>query len=105
MMSLALRELVKASMNNHIYSFNGTMRRQHAGGSIGNCLTGSIATVFVLHWTKLFLEKLKTATEDLAIAFVLYFIKYYVDDANLCLTPFPPGSRASSPTPCSPPPS
>ena len=36
---------------------------------------------------------MKTATEDLAIAFVLYFLKYYVDDANLVLTPFPPGSR------------
>ena len=93
MLSLALRELVIASMNNHVYSFNGVIRRQHSGGSIGNSLTGSIATVFVLHWSKLFLQKVKTATEDLAIAFVLYFLKYYVDDANLVLTPFPPGSR------------
>ena len=41
MLSLALRELVMASMNNHVYSFNGVIRRQHrqlAHGQYRHCL-------------------------------------------------------------------
>ena len=39
MFSIALESLIKASMRNHIFSFNGDLRKQKSGGTIGSTLT------------------------------------------------------------------
>ena len=92
MFSLALAELIKVSMKNHCYSFNGEIRIQSRGGAIGNKLTGAIATVKMLNWARIFKEKLTFATQNLQ-SFSLYFLKYYVDDGNICTSATPPGAR------------
>ena len=70
-----LTELVKAAMQNHIFSFNSEIRRQASGGAIGNTLTGSLAMVWMLYWARIFKTKLKSASEELK-DFKLYFLKY-----------------------------
>ena len=52
MMGVALEEAVKMAMRNHVYIFNGEVRRQSEGGAIGNKLTGVMAKVYTSRWTK-----------------------------------------------------
>ena len=51
MMGVALEEAVKTAMRNHVYTFNGEVRRQSEGGAIGNKLTGAMAKVYMSRWT------------------------------------------------------
>ena len=47
-------ELIKNIMKNHIYFYNGKIYKQKSGGSIGNVLTGALATNFMLWWAMIF---------------------------------------------------
>ena len=40
MFSVALKVLIKTAMDNHLFSFNGSLFRQRKGGAIGSTLTG-----------------------------------------------------------------
>ena len=86
---------INAAMSEHIYSFNNKLRIQSSGGAIGNVLTGALATLYMLYWTRTFVEKVENATKNLP-DFALYMMKVYVDDGNLASEILPPGSRLVS---------
>ena len=46
MMSLALTELTKVVMSNHVYCYDGKIYKQKEGGSIGNVYTGVLAMIY-----------------------------------------------------------
>ena len=79
-------------MKEHLYSFKGELRKQKKGGAIGNVLTGALATIIMILWCKLFLEKVKEATKDIP-EFVIHLLKVYVDVENVACEALPPGSR------------
>ena len=62
MFSEALRVLIKTAMDNHIYTWDKTIRKQSKGGAIGSDLTGELGVFFMLVWTSLFIDKVKHAT-------------------------------------------
>ena len=88
MTKLALQHLMKFSLENHTYSFNGKIMLQSSGGAMGDPLTGAIASVFVINWSRQFKQKLS----DLGIPPPLLF-KVYIDDENIVTKPLPPGAR------------
>ena len=65
-------------MKNHVYTFNGTLKRQTKGRSIGLELTGVLVQIFMLRWD----ERFKEAVKELGLP--LYLYKRYVDDINCC---------------------
>ena len=48
MFKVALQIMIKVCMQEHLYSFNGELRKQKRGGAIGNVLTGALATIFMI---------------------------------------------------------
>ena len=92
MFSVALQHLIKQAMKNHIYSFNGSLRKQASGAAIGTTLAGSLAVLYMLRWCREFKLKLEFAVTEVD-GFRLLMLKYYVDDGNLITTTFPLGSR------------
>ena len=60
-----------------VYSFNGKIRLQLAGGAMGDPLTGAIASVFVIHWARLFKQKLSN------INIIPKMLQILVDDQNI----------------------
>ena len=92
MFKLAFEILLNEAMEEHMYSFNGEMRKQAAGGAIGNILTGSLAVCFMVRWCKIFRGKVLSATRTIP-GFRLYMQKIYVDDKNIACEGLPPGSR------------
>ena len=89
MFSVAIEHLIKQAMENHVYSFNGQLRKQSAGAAIGTTLSGAIAALFMVKWCKDFKQRLEFATTEIE-GFNLLILKIYVDDANIV---FPLGSR------------
>ena len=77
MITEALRIIIKFIMKNHIYQFDNKIRKQENGGAIGVELTGELAKIFMVWWTKQFQKK----SNDEGIRINLY--KIYVDDINL----------------------
>ena len=57
MFKIAFEILIKVAMSEHMYSFNGDLRKQKAGGAIGNVLTCALAVLFTVWWCKHFLDK------------------------------------------------
>ena len=92
MFKLAFEILIKAAMSEHIYSFNGDLRKQAAGEAIGNVLTGSLGVLYTVYWCKEFLDKVKKATEGIS-DFCMYLLKIYVDDQTIMCEVLPPGAR------------
>ena len=68
MISKALELLIISCMENHVYKFNNTIRKQSDGGPIGLGLTCEIADCFMIRWEKQFLKKYK----DIGICIVMY---------------------------------
>ena len=95
MFSVALKVLIKTAMDNHLFSFNGSLFRQRKGGAIGSTLTGAIAVLFTLRWYKDLKIKLNFATTEIP-SFRLYMLKIYIDDENILCETFPLGSRLCS---------
>ena len=93
MFKLAFKILLNEAMKEHMYPFNGEMRKQAAGGAFGNILTGSLAVCFMVRWCKIFREKVLSATRTIP-GFRLYMQKIYVDDKNITCEGLSPGSRA-----------
>ena len=76
MFAVMLENLINEAMAGHIFSFNGTIYRQASGGAIGNTLTGSLAALFMVWWSRQFKQKLMQATMDIP-GFKLILQKYY----------------------------
>ena len=66
------------TMKNHLYSFNGEMRRQEKGGPIGLALKGDVAQI--AWWDKHLIEKLEATSMK-----VLPYTRY-VDDIILVVS-------------------
>ena len=84
-MARTMELVVEFVMKNHIYSFDGKVYRQSAGGPIGLELTGVLAKIVMLWWDRKYLQKLT----QLNIRLKLY--KRYVDDQNSALGEVKPG--------------
>ena len=92
MFSVALEHLIKQAMGNHIYSFNGLLKKQTSGAAIGTTLAGALAVMYMIRWCRDFKLKLNFATSELD-GFRLLMLKVYVDDSNIITTAFPLGTR------------
>ena len=86
MLSEALHIAVKYIMENHIYRFNDTIKKQARGGPIGLELTGEIAAILMMWWDRELLRRV----EQLGLEVMMY--KRYVDDINLTVK-VPPERR------------
>ena len=49
-------------MENHIYTWNGSIKKQSKGGPISSGLTGELGVFFMLVWTTIFIDRVKYAT-------------------------------------------
>ena len=74
MIGLALEEAIKTAMKNHVYTFNGIVRRQKEGGAIGNKLTGAMAKVFMSKWTREFRARVTNEAKSID-NFALHVLK------------------------------
>ena len=79
MLSVALKVAIKFIMNNHIYSVNGTIKKQTKGGPIGLELTGDIAQIYMCWWDK----EMKRRLFENHIILLIYL--RYVDDMNFVI--------------------
>ena len=74
-------------MENHVYRFENTIRKQKSGGPIGLSLTGDIADCYLIGWDKEFIEKLKSLGIDL----ILY--ERFKDDITISVECLEKGSK------------
>ena len=74
-------------MENHVYRFENTIRKQRSGGPIGLSLTGDIADCYLIGWDKKFIEKLKSLGIDL----ILY--ERFKDDITIITECLEKGSK------------
>ena len=80
-----LEVLVKTTFANHIYSYRNKLYKQMNGGAIGLRLTGVVARLVMDKWAQLFMERMTQAE------IIVYLIKKYVDDVNICMEMIEPG--------------
>ena len=95
MISLALESAVLAVMNGHMYKFSSVVRRQQNGGPIGLRVSGSLARLVMIHWSKKVQSVINTACNEIRELsnFRLHCIKIYVDDTNIICDVLPPGIK------------
>jgi hypothetical protein len=87
MIILALQIALAFIMKNHHYTFGGEFKRQRKGGPIGLDLTGALAQIFMIWWSKEF----KIRLEQLQLEVIM--MKIYVDDINQGIPIIEPGTR------------
>ena len=78
-MKEAIKIALEIILKNHIYIFDGIIRKQNKGGPIGLDLTEVVAKIFMNWWDKQFLQKLQQ------LKYKVHMYKRYVDDINICL--------------------
>ena len=78
---------VKTLMRNHLYQFEGKVRIQREGGSIGLAATGVIARIRMGRWS----HKFKDMCRSNSLTLDMY--KAYVDDENLLWRSMEKGRR------------
>ena len=88
MFAMALETLILEAMGGHIYTFNGSIKKQNAGAAIGTTLAGALAVMYMIRWSLEFNRRLVVATS--MFDFSLLMLKYYVDDGNIISITFPP---------------
>ena len=81
MFALLMELMILRVMDNHVYSFNGVKMIQQEGGPIGLKLSGAIAKVVMLSWSKKFKACVSTALSSFDY-FQLYMLLFYVDDTG-----------------------
>ena len=93
MLALVLEITILAVMGKDMFSFNGEgdVRLQLVGGPIGLKLSGVLAKVYMLYWSRHFQNIITRVTRN--SNFMLYLCKLYVDDNNLAMEELEPGSR------------
>merc|ERR1712016_34757 len=79
-------------MGNHVYCFNGTNKLQLEGGPIGLKLSGAVAKVVMLSWSRRFRAATTTSLSSFA-NFDLYMLQFYVDDTMVATEELEPGCR------------
>ena len=83
----AMRVVLKALLETHVYEFAGEKRRQTKGGPIGMELTGVVAHIFMVWWDRQFVNKL----EQINIRLKLH--ERYTDDSNVVAKQTEKGAR------------
>lgn len=78
-MAKCLELMIIASMTNHTYLFNDTVRLQTKGGAIGLEVTQALARLYMLWWDQKFLDVANRA------GFEIQMYKRYVDDTNIIM--------------------
>ena len=81
------------TMKNHLYGFNGEIRRQENGGLIRLALTGDVAKILMAWWDRQLIEKLEAAVMKV----LLYKRKRYVDDIRLVVRNMVRGESSGKP--------
>ena len=79
MMGKILEVAIKATFQNHIYTYRNDLYYQQKGGAIGLRLTGIVARIVMDRWSRQF----KETVLDLGIQ--LHMLEKYVDNVNLVL--------------------
>ena len=82
MFAIALENLIKEAMGGHIYSFNGSLRRQETGAAIGTTLSGAIYALYMIKCCVMMKEMIDFATSEIK-DFKVKMLKYYVDDGDI----------------------
>ena len=77
MMSEALKIVILFIMNNHIYQFENTMKKQSEGGPIGLDLTGELANIYMAWWDRQLLTRLNQHNIELML-YKRYFWELFV---------------------------
>ena len=62
------------------------------GTDTGNHATGALATLYMVHWVRIFWQKLSEAAAN-SPSFSIYLSQVYVDDKNISCEALPLGSR------------
>ena len=83
MVVAALGIAMKTTLKNHIFTFNGEIRKQESGGAIGVAAAGDIACLFMVWWDRAFNDLL--GRKDIEMK--LY--SRYVDDDNIACKSIP----------------
>ena len=92
MFGVALETMINTAMSNHIYSFDGKLRRQQSGGAIGNILTASLAVMYMIKWKRDFDMRSQEAMSELENVRIVKS-KFYIDDGNHMSESIPLGAR------------
>ena len=92
MLAILLEVLIKKVMGNHAYSFNGINKLQLEGGPIGLKLSGAIAKIVMLSWSRRFLASTTAALSSFT-SFDLYMLLFYVDDTMAATEELEPGCK------------
>ena len=92
MLAMLLEVLIKKVMGNHAYSFNGINKLQLEGGPIGLKLSGAIAKIVMLSWSRRFMATTSAALSSFT-NFDLYLLLFYVDDTMAATEELEPGCR------------
>ena len=87
MLSKMMEIMILVVMENHVYKFGDTIRKQKDGGPIGLALTGEIADCYLVNWDKKLKRKLQTVGIDL----MMY--ERYKDDITVIGEVLETGSR------------
>ena len=93
MMGLALETAVLAVMENHMYRYNNTVRKQKDGGPIGLRISGALARLVMMRWANDLKSVVTQAKQDIPEMsnYKIHLLKIYVDDTNIVCNALPPG--------------
>ena len=83
-MAKCLELMILATMNNHTYTFDNSIRLQAKGGAIGLKVTQALARLYMLWWDREFLDVAKRAGAEIKM------YKRYVDDTNITMKALDP---------------
>jgi hypothetical protein len=79
MMTTALGIAMKTTLKNHIFVFNGEVRKQSKGGAIGVKAAGDIAGLFMVWWDRKFKERVRTEGLQMKL-----YTRYVDDETIVC---------------------
>ena len=89
MIALAIMEVVKTTLTNHLYKFNGILYKQLSGGPIGDDITRISASLVMF----MFVDGYRLKLMQLAIYESIRLMKVYVDDLNQVGVCLPYGTK------------
>ena len=79
MMTTALGVAMRTTLKNHIFVFNGEVRKQSKGGAIGVKAAGDIAGLFMIWWDRKFKEKVREEGLQMKM-----YTRYVDDETIVC---------------------
>ena len=88
LVALTLMEVIRTTLQNHIYQLNDTLLRQVSGGPIGDNLRNLCAQLVMYTFSKRYKDKLTS----LNLIDRVVLLKVYVDDQNQAGWTFPYGT-------------